>query len=31
MIIEMSRQGALTVGEASKTIAFPIRSLDLLA
>ena len=28
MIIVMSRQGVLTVGEALKTIALPIRSLD---
>ena len=28
MIIVMNRQGVLTVGEASKTIALPIRSLD---
>ena len=28
MFIVMNRQGVLTVGEASKTIAFLIRSLD---
>ena len=30
MIIVMNRQGVLAVGEASKTIAFLIRSLDPL-
>ena len=31
MIIEISRHGALTIGEASKTIAFPIRLLNRFA